>query len=290
MYSKYEIIVETRKKVKKLGLSLGGGGARGIAHIGVLKAFEEHNIKFDFVSGTSVGALVGAFYCAGYSTDQMIKLVNSLNEKDIRTSKIPFVPSKTDGLMKFIISNIKDIDISELKIPLCVVAVDVRSGEEVHITKGNLAKAVAGSCAVPGIFYPVEFEDKLLFDGGLQNTIPSNVPKLFNCERTIAVDVNAERGSGTSSTKYLDLIMASIGIMMKSNVIKGYLNADLMIKPNVRKFKSTSLKGIEEMIDEGYQSAIKAIPQILELIKNRNKASKIKRLFKYKRKANEKNN
>ena len=267
MDNKFEIIVKTKKKVKNLGLSLGGGGTRGCAHIGVLKAFEENDIKFDFVAGTSVGALVGAFYCAGFKTDDMIKIVKSINEKDIKTNKIPFVPSRTDGIINLIKSHIGDIDISQLKIPFCAVAVDVRSGNEIHITSGNLAKAVAGSCAVPGIFNPVEFDKYLLFDGGLQNTIPSNVPKIFNCEKTISVDVNSARGSGTKSTKYIDLMMASIGIMMKSNVIKGYLNSDLMVKPKVSKFKSTSLSHIDEMILEGYNSALEVIPTIKEMIR-----------------------
>lgn len=271
MNKDFNIIIKTKKKIKNLGLALGGGGTRGCAHIGVIKAFEEHGITFDFVAGTSVGSLVGAFYCAGFSSEEMIKVVKSINERDIKTSKIPFVPSKTEGIENLIKNYIGDIDISELKIPFCAVAVDVRTGEEVHLTKGSLAKAVAGSCAVPGVFTPVELDKYLLFDGGLQNTIPSNVPKIFKCEKTIAVDINSTRGSGTTSTKYLDILMASIGIMMKSNVIKGYLNSDLMIKPNMKKFKSTSLAGFEEMIIEGYNAAQQLIPEIKELIKKKKK-------------------
>lgn len=265
----FNIIIRTKKKIKNLGLALGGGGTRGCAHIGVIKAFEEHGISFDFVAGTSVGSLVGAFYCAGFTSEDMIKIVKNINERDIRTSKIPFVPSRTEGIENLIKNYIGDIDISELKIPFCAIAVDVRTGEEVHLTTGNLAKAVAGSCAIPGVFTPVEMDKYLLFDGGLQNTIPSNVPKLFKCEKTIAVDINSTRGSGTKSTKYLDMLMASIGIMMKSNVIKGYLNSDLMIKPKLKKFKSSSLAGYEEMIIEGYNAAQQMIPQIKELIKKR---------------------
>ncbi len=282
---KINLVVKTKKKIKKLGLALGGGGARGLSLIGVIRAFEENNITFDYVAGTSVGALIGAFYCAGLSSKQMEEIARNTKESDIKTNLIPFMPSKTEGLERIIKTNIGDIDILDLKTPFCAVAVDVLKGEEVHLTKGNLAKAVAGSCAVPAVFNPVEFGDYLLFDGGLQNTIPSNVPKLQGCERTIAVDINSSRGSGAKSTKYVDLMMASIGIMMKSNAIKGYLNADLMIAPDLKRFSSKKFAGIDEMIEEGYKSAMEVMPELLELIKKKNKKSFIKRIFRIKSKA-----
>ncbi len=265
-----DLIIKTnKKKVKKFGLALGGGGTKGFALIGALKAFEEEGLKFDYVAGTSVGSMVGAFYCAGKTADEMLQYALTLKEKDIKTSKIPFTPSKTEGLERVVMNALGNIDIKDLKIPFCAVAVDIKTGEEVHIEEGSVVKAVAGSCAVPGVFYPVQFGNYLLFDGGLQNTIPANVPKLNSCEITIGIDINSSRGSGTDSTSYIQLLSQSISVMMKSNTIKGYLNADIMIQPDLKKYKSSKLAGAMEMYEEGYRATKERIPEIKELFSRR---------------------
>lgn len=269
----------SKKQKVKIGLALGGGGARGFTHLGALKAFEEYGIKFDAVAGTSVGSLVGALYCAGYTFEQMYRIAKELEVKDIRTSKLFFMPSKTDGLEKIIVDELGDIDIQDLKIPFCAVAVDLKSTEEIHLEKGNLAKAVAGSCCVPGVFQPVEFDDKLLCDGGLKNTVPANVLKLMGCDYVVSIDINKSRGYGTDSSKIVDVLSCSIRILMKSNAIKGYLYSDVILKPNTKQFKSTSKDGFEDMIDEGYREAIDKIGEILKLFENRRMSKRNRKKF-----------
>lgn len=267
------------KKPKKVALVLGGGAARGLAHIGVIKALEEHNISFDYVVGTSVGSLVGAFYAAGLTSADMIEYAKTIKTKDIKSGLIPFVPSKTDGIKNVVVNALGNIDITDLKKHYCAVAVDVKSAREVHFVKGNLAEIVAASCAVPGVFLPVEYEDYVLYDGGLSNNLPSNVPKIvFGCDAVIAVDVNSTRGYGTDSTKYIDTIMASIRIMMKSNSLKGYLNSDLIIQPDLKRFKSTRLNNIDEMIMEGYNATIFQMEKIKNILNGKNKEKKIKKI------------
>lgn len=258
------------KKVK-IGLALGGGGARGFAHLGVLKAFEENNISFDYVAGTSAGSLVGALHCAGLTYQQIYDIAKNLKKKDIKPGTFMFVPSKTEGLQKVIISAIGDISFQELKKPFAAVAVDLISADEIIITHGSVAKAVAGSCAVPGVFVPVEFEHMHLADGGLQNTIPADVPRLYDCDYVVAVDVNSTRGEGTDSLKMIDVLPATIRILMKSNAVKGYLNADVIIQPNLKRFKSTKMDGFEEMIEEGYRAAMDKMPEILNIISKKRK-------------------
>lgn len=255
-----------KNRKTKVGLALGGGGARGFAHIGVLKALQEHGIHVDFVAGTSAGAIVGALYASGLSIDKMIEISNSFTLKDIKTSKIPLIPNKTEALAEVIRKTLGDIEFKDLTMPFCAVAVDIKSGSEVHITKGNLAAAVSGSCAVPGFFTPVEFENYRLFDGGLLNNIPSNVPKLFGCDVVIAVDINSTRGQGTTSTKYFDQLISSIAIMMKSNSLKGYLNADIMIQPDLKRFKSTKIIDVNDSIEEGYKATIFKMDEIKQLL------------------------
>lgn len=269
----------------KIGLALGGGGARGFAHIGAIKAFEEYGIKFDFVSGTSAGSLVGAMLASGMSSEKMIEIASSIKEKDIRTSKLVLIPSKTTGLENIITSYLGDIGIEDLPIPFAPVVVDLVSTDEIALRKGNLAKAVAGSCAVPGVFTPVEYEGKLLADGGLLNTIPSDVPKLFGCDYVVAVDVNSTRTYGTTSTKILDVMGASIRILMKSNAIKGYVYGEVIIQPSLQRFKSTRLDGYEEMIEEGYKATKEHIGEILELW-TRKPLKKKKKLFKVEKNKN----
>ena len=179
------------------------------------------------------------------------------------------MPSSTEALEKIIIDTVGDIDISDLNTPFCAVAVDMRSGNEVDITRGRLCKALAGSCAVPTVFSPVEFEDKLLFDGGLQNTIPADVLRKLGCDAVVSVDINSTRGNGTDSNKYLDLLMASVRIMMKSNAIKGYMNSDIIIKPDLKRFSASRTDGMLEMIEEGYKATKEKIPEIMELFRRK---------------------
>lgn len=273
------MLFKGKNKKVKIGLALGGGGARGFAHLGAIKAFEEYGLKFDYVCGTSAGSIVGAFYSAGLSYEQMYNIAVKMDVKDIRTSKLVFVPSKSDGIEKVIRDELGNINIEDLPTPFSAVAVDIISLDECVISKGNLAKACAGSCAVPGIFQPVVFGNRHLCDGGLQNTIPADVPKLMGCDYVVSVDVNKSRNYGTESTKVLDVLSCSIRILMKGNVVKGYLYSDVMIKPETKRFKSTKKEGFLDMIEEGYNATIDVMPEILKLFKR--KPVKLKTKVKY---------
>lgn len=256
----------------KVGLVLGGGGARGFSHIGAIKAFEEHGIEFDYVAGTSAGSIVGAMYSAGLTHKEMLDRTDFFNMKDLKTTIIPFMPNKTDNFEELFKQVIGDIEFSDLEKEFCAVAVDIRTGEEVHLKKGSVVKSVAASCAVPGVFVPVDIDDYRLFDGGLLNNIPSKVAKDAGCDIIIAVDVNSTRGGGTDSDKYLDMVFSSVSIMMKSNSLKGYLYSDLVIKPDTRKFKSTKIINKTEMVEEGYKAAIAKMPEIKELLRIKDKS------------------
>ena len=256
-----------RKRKVKVGIAFGGGGARGFAHLGALKAFEQFGVKFDFVAGTSAGSLVGAFYANGYNFKELYEIAKNVRVKDIRKNVIPFTASKLDSLAEIVRKNLGDKNIEDSLIPFAAVAVDLKTAKEVCFRKGNLASAVCGSCAVPGVFQPVEYNDMILADGGLQNTIPADIPKYFGCDYVVAIDVNKSRLYGTNSTKFLDVLSCSIRILMKSNAIRGYVNADVVVGPETKRFKSTSTDGLDDMIEEGYKATIDAMPKILELFK-----------------------
>lgn len=253
------------KRKIKIGVAFGGGGAKGITHIGVIKAFQEFGLDFDYVAGTSVGSIMGACYANNMKYDEILKIAKTLKTSDIRTSKLFFIPSKTEGIETMMKDTFGDINIENLKKPFSCVAIDIKSTKELCISKGNLSKAVAGSCCVPGVFQPVEFGEYLLCDGGLQNNIPANIPRFFGCDYVIAVDCNSTRTYGTDSSKTLDVLACSIRILMKSNSIKGYMNADLTIASDTKKFKSTELQGLDEMVDIGYRNAVDMMPEIMKI-------------------------
>ena len=257
------------KKKFKIGLAFGGGGTKGFAHLGALKAFEENGIVFDEVAGTSVGSMVASLYAFGLTSDEMLSYAKKLKVSDIRNSKLFFMPSKTTGIENFMKTVIGDAHFEDLKKPLTVVAVDIITGKEIHITKGSVAKAVAGSCAVPGIFSYVDFGEYRLADGGLQNTIPADVLRLNGCKYVVSIDVNPTRGYGTDSTKLVDVLLASMRIMMKGNAVKGKIYSDIVIETDTSKYRSTRLEGADEMYRTGYEEALKAIPKIKELLQDK---------------------
>ena len=270
--------IRVHRKVK-VGIAFGGGGARGVGHIGAIKALEELGIKADYVSGTSVGSMVGALYSAGYSYNDIIDNLKKLRAKDIRDSKLIWKPSNSENIEQLLVKIFeKDLMFSELKTPLSIVAVNIREGEEVRITSGSVAKASSGSCAVPGIFSPVVYNDMHLVDGGLMNNVPADVVRDMGADVVIAIDVNPTRGEGTDSLKLIDVLKGSLGIIMQANVKEKLKFADVVIKPNLARFSSSKIDGIEEMIQEGYDAVMSQKDELVKFLTKKPK-KKVKSLW-----------
>ena len=250
----------------KAGLALGGGGARGFGHIGVLRAFEEEGIEFDYVAGTSVGSLVGALYAFGLNSYQIEEAAMKLKESDIKTSKILFVSSKATGIEKVTRDLVGDLDIKDLKKKFAAVAVDIGNGEEVDFYEGDVAKCVSASCCVPIVFSPVVIEGRRYVDGGLCNTVPADIVRFMGAEIVVGVDINSTRAQGTDSDGMIDIAKATLGIAMEANVVKGVINSDVMIRPDLKRFSSTKFRGAAEMIEEGYKAAKAQMDQIKSLL------------------------
>lgn len=249
--------IEIHKKVK-IGLALGGGGARGIGHIGALKAFEELGIKFDYVAGTSVGSIIGSLYAFGKTAAEIEELAKNLKKKDITRGSIPFIkPANPEKLEEQLNKAFGDITVfSEMKIPLTVVCTDLKTGKEVDFDYGNVAKVVSASCAVPGVFLPVVYEDMHLVDGGLRNNVPVDVVKNMGANVVFAIDVNHLRGTGTQSLSTISVLSSTIGIMMQAKVDNVLKNADLIFEPSLEQFSPLKFEGVEEMIKIGYDTVM----------------------------------
>lgn len=256
---------ENMRKLKfKLGLALSGGGTRGFAHIGVLKAFEEEHIKFDCVAGTSIGSLIGALYCANVSIDQMIDEAKRVTRKDV-VNRL-WINSDSAKIANVANRLLQDKTFNELSTPFSAVAVDLVDGQEVVLNSGSVPKAVSASCAVPALFKPVEMDGMVLVDGGLLNNMPADVCRAMGAEIVIGVDLNHHRGEGTTSRKLHNTLIACWQIVSKSTMYKGVHNSDVVIEPELKSFANTSLSYIDEMVAEGYRAAKEKMAEIKETL------------------------
>ena len=256
-----------RRKNIKIGLALSGGASRGIGHIGVIRAFEKMGIEFDVIAGTSAGSFVGGLYAYGWSSDEMIDALKTLKTKDIKSGAIKFLPSSTDTMTDTIDRLMGGQKVfSDLKKRFIAVATNLKTGKEVWIESGSVSKAIASSCAVPGAFKPVVWEDKILCDGGLVNSVPINVCKEMGADYVIAVDVNKTRGDGREINGIGDILNATLGIMLKSNAVLYLDFADYVLAPSLSKFKSTAFENADDMINEGERVVMEAKDEIIKVL------------------------
>ena len=260
-------IIDSRIAV---GLALGGGGARGIAHIGAIKALEELGVRISYIAGTSVGAIIGAAVASGVDIGNIEEYALKVKKKDIVSGNLIFSSSSSEHLINWLGGVIgKDKMFSELDIPLSVVAVDIKSGEEVVIDHGFVCPVCAGSASVPGVFKPVVWEGKHLVDGGLKNNVPTDVVRKMGADVVIAIDVNSTRGNGTDSMKRLHILSSMVGVLMQSSVNEKLKYADVTLCPDLSQFKSTKIKDVQQMIDIGYNAVMDNKEKILKVLEKK---------------------
>lgn len=253
-----------QKQRPKVGLCLSGGGARGFAHVGALKAFEQEGIEFDLTVGVSAGSIVGAMYCAGKSADEIMVYGERLNMKDIH-SGLPIPPCSTDGIKKLVTDFIGDINIEDMPRKFACVSVDLVQARQIVADSGKVGVACAASSCVPLLFRPVVIGDKHLVDGGLLNNIPADVCRMLGAEKVVTVDVNPTRGSGRKGLSYFGVLKATLSIMTANASVIGLKNSDIVIAPDMSEFSSSSKEGWEKMIQHGYEKAMLHIQEIKEL-------------------------
>ncbi len=255
-------------KLKKRGttaLCLGGGGARGFAHIGALQAFKEANIDFDFVVGCSAGSIVGALYAAGVEPKDMLAYGSKLEMKDIKKGFI-WSPDDSMKIGRIVSDLIGDVQFSDLKKPFYAVATDLVEGKQVILDSGSVATAAAASSTVPLFFKPLVIGEKHLVDGGLLDNIPADVCRMLGADNVVTVDVNPTRGGGTTETGLISVLKASFDIMGANASVHGLVNSDIIVAPDLSAFKSTDKEGYEEMYRLGYESAKQKCDEILALM------------------------
>lgn len=243
---------------KTLGLALGGGGARGLAHIGVLKVLEEEELRADFVAGTSAGSLIGALYCCGYTWRQLHDLARSTAWLDLVALSVPRKGLIDARKLERLVERLSGArSIEELPVPFRAVAVDITRGQEVVLDRGPVALAVRASSSIPGIFEPTRWEGRLLVDGGLLDNVPTQVARDMGAEVVIAVDLVADRAKTREPENLLDVMLYSLSILIHGQSQRGIAAADVPVAPDLAGFSFRDLSRLQEMIERG-ESAMRA--------------------------------
>ncbi|MBN2908276.1 patatin-like phospholipase family protein [Polycladomyces sp. WAk] len=252
----------------KIGLALGSGGARGWAHIGVLKVLREAGIPVHMIAGSSMGSLVGALYANNLKLDMIEGLATRLKRKYWVDLTVPrkglIIGDKVRELIR-LLTHGKSIE--ELSIPLAVVATDIIKGERVVFTSGPVDLAVRASISIPGIFEPVEWEDKILVDGGVIDRIPITVVREMGADLVIAVDV-VPRFNKVKIRSIFDVIAQTLGVMERQILSRQLIEADFLIHPELSEISPTAFHQVEKCIRLGEEAARAHVERIRERIRN----------------------
>jgi NTE family protein len=256
------------KKEPKIALVLGGGAAKGFAHVGVIRVLEQEKIPVNMIVGTSVGSLIGGMYAANPDSFQLEWLGFKIDRNDILDFSVvysKFGPVQGARLESFLEQNVKVKKVEETKIPFFPVATDLNTGETVTLDKGSLAKAIHASSAIPGVFVPVQFDNRLLVDGGVTDNVACDIARAKGADIVIAVNLSKDV-KNYQIDSLVDVMAQSISIMMHRST-KGKISpGDVVIEPNTLGISMFDFTQKKQLMEEGMKSARLAIPRIRELM------------------------
>jgi NTE family protein len=250
----------------KIAIALGGGAARGFAHVGVIKTLESHGISPQMVAGTSAGSVVGALYAAGYNGFELQKIAFQLDESSVGDWTLPdrgFI--KGEQLQNFINRALHNKPIERLGKSFAAVATDLGSGELAVFQRGNAGAAVRASSSVPGIFQPVSINGREYVDGGLTSPIPVKVARSLGADVVIAVDISS-RPKYAKVSDSVDVLLQTFSIMGQTIGQYELAGADVVIRPNTGAMGSTDFEQKHHAIMEGEKAALAALPLIRSAI------------------------
>lgn len=262
------------QKYPKIGLALGSGGAKGLAHIGVLKSLEKHNIPINYIAAASIGSVIGAHYARYKSIKKLEEIIMNLNrKKGIELFDFTFRGGiiKGEKTEKFIAEILEDAKFSDLIIPLAVIATDYNTAEEVIFINGNITKAIRASIAVPAVYQPVFYINKLLADGGLSNPVPVSVASAMGADISIAVNLDRVyiENPLTKIPGLSRIPMHAVNLLRHNLALHAIKTADVIITP-----QNKALVGLVgwnnffnpqkalQIIQEGERATDKIIPEI----------------------------
>jgi NTE family protein len=253
-----------------VALALGGGFARGFAHLGVLKVFQQHNIKVSHIAGSSVGSILGAAYASGAPLERIMETCRTLRFRDIarwRVSRLGLASNhRLAALMERVFGSRQ---FEDLKIPLAVVATDLSTGEPVVFTQGNLVDAIRASCAFPGLFEPVQIGTRCLADGGLVAPVPTHAARMLGAQMVIGVSVGMQDGHRGNPTNIFQVVSRAVSAAQKHQLEVWERHADLVLRPDVQFLAWDDFARADEAIEAGAAAALRALPRIENLLERK---------------------
>ena len=258
----------------RLGLALSGGATRGIAHVGAIKALQDNGIQIDFLSGTSIGALVAALYAFGIPIADIHRQALEMSWLKISSFKI----SKSALLSNKIIGDIiedflKDANIEDAPIPLAIVTTDIARGEKVVLRSGNVSRAIMASTSIPGIFAPIKIDGRLLVDGFLVENVPLSPLREMGADVTVGINL-ASLKEYREPGGIINIIMNAFDIAIDANISLSRREADVLISPKLSETSLSNATYSSDLYDEGYKTTLLAITKIQDAIENKRKTAR----------------
>jgi len=247
----------------KVGLALGGGGAKGIAHIGVLKALQDAHVEVDYVAGTSVGAMVASMVAFNVNLDVVAEIAKNMTLAQITAFKFNKTGFFTaDPLKEILIEHLGEVNIEDAPIPLAIVATDINSGEEVIFTEGPLADAVCASASIPGVYIPMQLNGRTLVDGGIVQSVPVQAVKAMGAGVVIASQLGGV-GTYEEPKNVLDVMRNAFDIALSHRTHEETKAADILIAMDLRDFSiSDNTERYDELCAIGYNTAAQALKKM----------------------------
>lgn len=237
-------------------MALGGGAALGLAHIGVLRALEEYEVKVSFLSGTSVGGLIAAFYAFGKTPDEMQEVARTLGWLDLTDFTLSKLGLFSNRKIEFLLKkHLKGARFSDANIPFAVVTTDITNGEKVVLKDGLVSEAIMATTCVPGVFVPVEVGGRLLIDGAISENIPVSPLVDLGADYYIAVDLRAEKKPKRPSN-VLEVLLHTFHYAIVKNKVVGSVFPDITVAPDLKKFGLTSLNKCDDLVEAGYKETV----------------------------------
>jgi NTE family protein len=252
------------KRELRLGLALGGGAARGFAHLGVIEVLEEAGLRPSHVVGTSAGSLVAALYASGKSSAELARMAETMQEADITDWMLPILNRgalRGEALARYVNTQVGGRNLEQMKIPLGIVATDLKSGEAITFRRGNTGAAVRASSAVPAVFQPVRIGEREYVDGGLVAPVPVRQTRDMGANFVIAVDISSDP-EGNPSSDTFQILMQTFTIMGKTINTLALKEADLVIRPALTGVKSADFSARMRSIEAGRVAMRAALPAL----------------------------
>jgi NTE family protein len=250
-----------------VALALGGGFARGFAHLGVLQVFEQNHIAISHIAGTSVGSILGAAYASGAPLARIIATCRTLRFRDIARWRVSRLGLASNHRLADLIENVFEAHrFEDLRIPMAVVATNLNTGEPVVFTEGNLVDPIRASCAYPGIFEPVEIGTRWLVDGGLTAPVPTHAARELGAKFVVGVSVGVQDGHRGAPTNVFQVVSRAVCAAQKHQLEIWERHADIILRPDVQTVAWDDFDRAEEAIEAGKVAARRALPRIQRLL------------------------